>query len=344
MRGHADIMSQILHNVEELDKTGRLTSAGPEPENPTPSTDGSRGEIISLRDLLVRVARGWKIVLAVTLACVAYNVYSLMNASPMYTIRMVVAPAGTQALAGNRQQGAVSKGLAAFGIPISSRNDAEMERFLQFMKSGRLAGRLQEKFGLLQTIWKGNWDAERNEWIPPQYGFVSSLKNRVTEAFGLPTWTPPTVVTLAGYLGSIDNQILEGDMRAITLTHGDPDFGVWLLTSVFAETDRMMREETVNWTAHKLEYLHEKFESVAIQEYRQALLSLIAAEERHMMLLQSDLPFKVTMIDEPYSSPLPTSPKPVQSLILSLIGGLIIGVALALFVDSMRASPSRSAG
>ncbi len=334
-------MSQLLRDVDELDAAAGPKTAEPEPTTPADPSPAAQGEIVSLRDLLVRVVKGWKIVLAVVVLSVALSTYSLMNAAHIYTVRMVIAPVGSQALNASSVQGSLSSKLAAFGLPVSGGRDAGLERFLQVMKSVRLAERMQVKYGLLQTIWKGSWDAENKKWLSPQYGWVGSLKNRVVEAFGLPTWAPPSTVSLAGYLGSIGNEMLDGDMRSLVFRHDDPDFGIWLLNSVFTETDSMMREEATIWNERKIEYLQNKLQGVTIQEYRQTLLALVAKEERGRMLLQSDLPFTVDVMDAPYASPMPTSPRPLRSLILSLIGGLIVGAVLALFIDAMRARPAR---
>ncbi len=330
-----------------------MTQLSPDPHEPRPllratipaSEPAPAQDEIALRDLFLKVWRGKWIILATVAAIVGLVTLWLKIAEPVYTARMVIAPAA------EASGGAMASGLSRYldvassvGIDLPSEQAlSTFDQFTELVKFVTLAQRLEEKYRVLPKVFDEWWDAQNDRWQPPQ-GIVGIVLGRVRAFFGLPSWAPPSSKALAEYLQEELRLTPVGAtaMRVLEFDHKDPQFAVQFLRWIHREGDELIREEAEERTSRQLAYIESKLATVTVAELRLSLVELLSAQEKRMMMIKVDLPFAARIIEPPFASEAPTFPKPILALALAVAGGLFVGVFLVFLIDALREGEPRS--
>lgn len=117
-------------------------------------------------------------------------------------------------------------------------------------------------------------------------------------------------------------------LRRISIDHRDPEFGLYLLQNLYAETDRMISGEVEEKARTRSLYLKETLGRVHHPDHRRALTSLLMEQEHILMLLAMEEPFAAIVTERPYVSPRIWWPR--KSLVLPgfMLAGMVFGFAL----------------
>ena len=248
--------------------------------------------------------------------------------------RMVLQSAGRQSAAGAAS--AISQITSLVGLG-GSREDREFSQFKAMMRSVALAERLQQKYGLMQVIFAATWDEQRKRWIEP-----TTLRHRLgaklRQLRGLPRWTEPSIYDLAEQIEKqveIDPVKYSSFIYEVTYRSDNAEFAVKFLDMLHKESEAALREEQRQRALEQVRYLRGRIETTPIVEYRLSLVQLMSDQDKTLMLLDSNLPFAVNVIDPPHIVRI-DPPKPGLRAAIGGGIGLAAGALLVLIYAALR--------
>ena len=295
---------------------------------------------IAFGDVLARLARRWWVIAAAVAATMALAAWYTATAPKVYTARMVIAPVGDKgagALAGRLAQYAQVASLAGLNLR-PGQEVTNFDRFVRIVGSAALAERLEARHGLMRRLFAGSWDADSGTWKRPPMGMLGTLRGALLRAFGLPDWTPPSTAQLGRYLRGhvLIKGVLRSAMREMVFEYPDRKFALALLQWVYREGDDYLRAIARQRTERQIAYIQHKLATVTVAEHRQALIEILSAQERGLMMMQVNLPFAVEVVEPPTVSDRPTSPRPLRNLALAAVAGFGIGIVAVFVIDGVR--------
>ena len=117
-------------------------------------------------------------------------------------------------------------------------------------------------------------------------------------------------------------------LRRISVDHQSPEFGLFLLQKLYAETDRTISGEVAEKAQSRSRYLKDALGRINHPDHRRALTSLLMEQEHILMLLAMDEPFAAIIAEPPYVSARIWWPR--KSLVLPgfMLAGMVFGFAL----------------
>jgi hypothetical protein len=297
---------------------------------------------ITLRGLATTLARGWWLLVLVTILCMVAAAVALKMRTPSYTATLVVAPAERDLGAASRlavelEQYAALATLAQ--TPTRMDQVSPLERYVELLGSAALAARLEEEHGLLRRLFADQWDEASGTWRPPA-GLLAGAQRRVRQFFGFPGWSAPDPPRLAEWLQSQIRVTRPGGiaLRRLELAHHEPEFAVDLLTAVHATADQMLREQALARVRRQVAHLEAELAGAGRAERRDALDALLGDQYRVEALLETDLPFAAEVVSPAAASSEPTSPGPVLILALAAFVGLVLGLFVVFLRDALRSA------
>lgn len=111
--------------------------------------------------------------------------------------------------------------------------------------------------------------------------------------------------------------------RRITYSHPDPDFAVRVLKHLHKIADETIRQKSGADTEERISWLQKEIHQAANPDHRQALASLLMAQERRRMLVVMDQPYAAELIEPPAAGAKPAWPSmPLVVAALILLGGM----------------------
>lgn len=293
------------------------------------------GGIIDLRWLLILWLKwSWLIVLA-GLPAVYLGYKDLVHFVPSYTARMVVMPTGSAPT----ESASAARGVASqlglnIGGPVA---DKDFNRFRLLLGSPQLARLLQDEHGLMQIIFKGAWDEESKSWKRPT-GEDFERDQAWKSHLNLPTWSAPTIYSLADYLAA--SVTIESDKTSgfyeLTVRHPDSDFAVWLLETVYRTADRLLRETKKQEITQQRSYINRQLAEQSSIDIRNMLLNLLASVERKEMALQSASLISSQILIEPYVRPGKSAPNISLLVYAPMLGSMAVAMALITVIALFR--------
>ena len=295
--------------------------------------DDARTEVIDVRFLL-RVWLRWSWVLVVlALLGMAKGVVDVRALSPVYTSKMTVLPDSGGGGGGGGQVGSV---LGNLGLQIGSNAPTTFDRMKVVMRSLQLAEILQKKYGLMQIMFAGSWDADRQQWKRPT-GDEFERQQRISAFFGQPLWQEPSLESLARTVGGsvVFRKDKDTPFWEVSVSGGDRAAALRLLTIAYSEADELLRGQDRVESQQRRRYLEGQLVGLTNVDVRQALVGLMSSEQRRAMMLESSLPYAARILEPPFVSEYPEG-RNIRILIVLpaitlVLAGLLVITAVALF-------------
>jgi uncharacterized protein involved in exopolysaccharide biosynthesis len=282
-----------------------------------------------LHVLLDRALRGWPTLLVMALLFSLAALVSLAGARPVYRVEMTVVPAPSDQSAGATGSSTLTTLLGLAGPMQSSSN---YTRYQKLLVSPVVASRMAARQGFMQEVFQNEWNAKTGRWEQPPtlraylLGWLFSLSS-------VPIWSPPDVTQLSKYLdGSL--VILPGtttDIVNISMNDRDPAFATRVMLMAHHEANIVLRDQVARRARQQVAYLQSKLAETTVADYRATLLGLLSAEEKTLMLTQTDADFAAEILSPPVVSPTPVAPRPVLTLAIAILTGILVGLALVIF-------------
>ena len=238
---------------------------------------------------------------------------------------VVPAPASQSAIAAGGTGSALSS-LFSFGITQTS---SDYVRYQQLMSSTIVAERLQQKYGMLQYVFSGAWDPQKKAW-KESITWRNYLLGWLFDIAHVPIWTPPDISSLAAWLqGNI--QILpstQTDIVNISMASSDPAFATRVLLLTHHEANEVLRSQVEVRSKEKAAYLRQRLSQTDVEDYRQTLLALLSVEEKTLMVTETNNEYAAEILSPPTRSTAPISPRPVLSVFVAVIVGMLAGITV----------------
>ncbi len=294
--------------------------------------DDAHTDIIDVRFLL-RVWLRWSWVLVIlALLGVAKGVMDVKNLAPVYVAKMTVLPDSGGGVGGGQVGGV----LGNLGLQIGSNAPTTFDRMKVVMRSLQLAEVLQKKYGMMQIMFAGSWDADRQQWKRPT-GDDFERQQRISAFFGQPLWQEPSLESLARAVGGsvVFRKDKDTPFWEVSVSGGDRAAALRLLTIAYSEADELLRGQDRVESQQRRRYLESQLVGLTNVDVRQALVGLMSSEQRRAMMLESSLPYAARILEPPFVSEYPEGRK-IRILIalpaiILVLAGLLVITAVALF-------------
>ncbi|HTQ14274.1 MAG TPA: hypothetical protein VMH86_10395 [Rhizomicrobium sp.] len=299
--------------------------------NPYAALDEGSG--LSVSHFMAAVRERARIVWVTLALCMIVVCALIILPPPQYTITYVAYPSQTS------QDKSLGSTLSALAGPLAGLIGSEatsdvqpFDLYMELIMSPRCTAAVIKKDPeALQKIFYKEWDPATKTFYPP-HDILSIVTRVFNFIFGLPTYKPPTAERLALWLQ--DNltvtQVNSTSMNSIAFSTPYPDFGKRFMMELDRAADSIIRDEAARLTDAQISYLQDKLNQTVIVDERQTLLSLLSAQETTRMSINQNLPYASVLLQNSFSSDLPTWPNPLILLALGLFVGLVFGAFAAI--------------
>ena len=281
---------------------------------------------IYIRD---RMLQSWRTLAAFAVIGVFLSIFMLSFQRPVYSVRMTVVPTpSAQSSFAAGGTGSALGSLFNLGITQSS---SDYVRYQRLLHSTVVAERLARNYGMLQYVFSNAWNKETKSWQQPPTT-RASLLGWLFDIAHVPIWSPPDISALAAFLeGSI--QIMpstQTDIVGISMDSSNPEFARRILLLAHQEANEVLRHQVEVRAKEKAAYLRERLNQTNVEDYRQTLLTLLSTEEKTLMVTQTSNEFAAEILSPPTQSATPLSPRPVMSVVVGFVIGIILGSAVTI--------------
>lgn len=322
--------------IEPL-KAGTPSPPPPQPARQKPKIapgSGLRLDLV-LQDLL----RNWYVLLTGGVLALLAALTVVHFKGPSFQASMILAPVTDDAL--NKVQFYGSSYSFSDDNPLlggfGGGQPKEFDQFIVLLQTHRVAEILENDHRVSRILFSSLWDEENQSWTPPG-GLLFGIKDFARGLFGYPDWEPPRAKEVQAYLRkNLDIAPLSrGAMRSVSLSGKNPEGLAQILLWLFEETSTLMREERNAALSNNINYLQDRLVQSRIDIYRDSLISLLADQERELMLSQTEQPYGAILLEAPIRPRLPSGPEPLVLLVLAFVGGLSFAGLLVLGVTVPR--------
>lgn len=292
----------------------------------------SRGGIIDL-DVLAKIVRTEAITFAtVLLSCVLLSIVYLHIAKPRYAVRMEITAASSSEQQHLGGLGAIS---SLAGINLGGEGSPQFKVFLGSLQSPVAADAVVSDQELLRAIFYREWADSDHQWREPPSHIRPAL-HWVGRILGwkFPAWAPPGVSRVFDYLNDQLKVIRDTKSGVVTLEidSDKPEVAARILLTLNSAMNERLRQHDLEHATSDIDYLTKRLLEVNVVEYRSALVSNLAEQEKSRMQASAPLPYASDVLGKPMISSKPVSPKPLAVW----FAGIIVGGLLGLWVASLK--------
>lgn len=288
--------------------------------------DDSDFDSLDLQELVLKIISGWRVlVLSVMLFSILAVVF-LNVSEKQYEAKMIVT--STKGEGGTGGLGKYSSLANMAGINLSEGGEGGFNKYENFLTSpDQMQALIKENPHILRVLFGGEWSSQSKGWKEPG-GVVSFVKKVVVRPFlNGSKWQPPSAERLAMHLQ--EKLILSKDMDTGFLTiiyeHPDAEFGAWLVGALHKSADNLLRSRERVRTDQRLDYLSETLAGTGNRAQREVLIELLSDEQQKMMMIEADESYVAEIVQFPVVSKIPTQPKPILTMLMAGLLGLVFG-------------------
>jgi len=256
------------------------------------------------------------IVLFATVGFTCLGLVTLVMLPLRYNATLVIAPP----LLKETRQSTSSIGASLLGL--TSQAPPSFTRFEDLMTSARIAQALIDDHHLDRIAYVG-WDAATGEW-QHEPGIADGIRH----LFGLPPWSPPDAVTLAGFLRDSIKTSKSAQSNALILNYSNNNSEISknVLKWVYEETEAAVIRDARTYYGNSVPYLEKRLEDVTNQEEKKSLVDLLVDSEEQLMLVNYAGVYAAEVVDGPYAPSRPSKPNALLILVASVLAGPILSL------------------
>lgn len=286
---------------------------------------------IDLNLIFSRMRAGWRTPAVLIAIGLMFTLYILAGARPTYHVEMTVIPAPESEVQNGAQVGGAIGSL--LGLSGGNQPGSNYVRYQRLLTSPIVAQRMQDHYGMLQKVFKDQWDQDNHRWVAPP-SIKRSLLSWLFALAHVPGWTPPDANALSSYLQEKLTIIPSptSDLVVVYANDRNPEFARRLLLAANAEANGLLRDQVALRARQQVRYLEAKLAQITVADYRAALLTLLSSQEKTLMMTQTDASFAAEIVNPPSWSGTPISPRPVLSIAIAILIGALAGFTLVIFL------------
>jgi len=292
-------------------------------------------------DLRVFVKELWRWKWIFLIAATIGAIIGVKNASefiPTYEAKMLVqSVSGSNGVGFGQAEGSGILGVArSFGIG-HNRANSSFDLLRVTIGSTVLARKIQKKHGLMQTIYKNSWDAEKNSWIKPNID-QNSYRQRLRRFFHLNPWHAPDIQGLANYLAGIVKLQQDGitDYFKLSVEHPDRKYALYLLDIVHREADELIGLRRHREQEERKRYLEQQIDTTRLGEIRSVLLSLLMQQEQRAIIVDANPPYLIKVIEPAHASVWAKEPSLIRIILVPIAIIIALVMVVVIVVVSFR--------
>lgn len=266
-----------------------------------------------------------RLILAVTLACGALATAFAFLVPKQYEATVMLSPVSIK---GGGQMGSLGGvaselgGIAALaGVSLGA--DTGKAEAVAVLQSESLTEGYIRQNGLLQILYRDDWDAARNAWKkldPKKMPTVWKASRKFDKGIRKVVTAPKTgLVTL-------------------TITWTDPNLAAAWANGLVKMTNDELRDKAIRESERNIAYLNAEAAKSNVVEVRQAIYSIMKSEINRAMIARGSDEYAFKIVDPAVPPELASWP----NKILWLLAGLALGFMLSVAVVFARASWKRS--
>lgn len=234
------------------------------------------------------------------------GLFLILTLQPHYEARMIVAPALVQDTGESLMRFETGGDAVRRSIGLDNSLPADFVKFEQVLRENTVAGILSHYDGVLDKIAHDHMftftpDEQMNGGLLSDY-LLRHIK-----------------IQPIGTTGS----------RMISYAHPDPQFAVKILKHLHTIADETIRQKTAGETQERIAWLQKELSQSANPDHRDALTSLLLAQERRRMLVAMDQPFAAEIVEPPAASAKPDWPSKPLVLLAAIFIGMLAGFTLS---------------
>lgn len=217
-------------------------------------------------------------------------------------------------------------------LRVGSSEPAEFDTYLQLLTSKRLADRIVATTPLLRKIFDKDWDPSTHQWKQRTFAELGLLQ-RANILLGGSMPRPPDSFALAEYLDA-RLQVLEMSDRthySVTIDTRDPGTAQQLLGALHAGANQIMKETQYATSRQEKAYLLDQLKGTTNNDDRTILLQLLSRIETEIISTSAQGDYAGRIVDGPNIDPVPVFPRPMRYIEFAIIGGVLLGISLAIF-------------
>jgi len=319
-----------------------------------PAENNSSGRVadeitIDLIPILKRAGRNWDFTfLGFAIFLVLGLVIGLMR-TPQYTVQVTIAPKaeppGTYSSPGGASGGFMSSGssmlLTALGGGGSSAPPSDFEQYRRLLISHATANLIAANPAIMHRLVPG-WDYETKSWRRPS-GPIFWLKEGVKALIGRPLWTPPGPNEAFSYLQKklVLTDELSGGFVDASMTDPDPKFAVEFIHFLHEATQQLVRNDIRKDAVARIAYLDRTLQTTTLADQRSVLITLLGQEQQKLMMIEADRDLVAEVIDPAIIPKVPSSYSPTMIALLAGFAGLVLSIAILVFIPENKLQRAR---
>jgi uncharacterized protein involved in exopolysaccharide biosynthesis len=286
---------------------------------------------LNLSVILSRARQGWRTPVLFAIALALFSVLTLIGSKPQYKVVMTVVPAPADQ--GGGQSALPTSGALSSLLGIAGGGNVNFLRYQKLLSSTVVAQRLQDKYDMLHVVFRNYWDPERHIWVP-RYTMRDYLTGWLLRLSNVPTFSPPDATALAKYLeGALTILPTQSsDIVSITMETPDVDYAKRIMLEAHEQANQVLRDQVIRRARLQVGYLEGKLNQTPVEDYRATLLIILGNQQKTLMLAQTDASYAAEILSPPVASPTPIAPRPVLTLFVAVLVGLLSGFAVVIFV------------
>jgi len=282
---------------------------------------------IDLKELFFVLWRGKYFIIIFTMISLAVGSLHLRNLSSNYSVSILLAPVQEEQSTPNFGNLGGLASLAGISLPSGSASD--FAKYEIMLKTQEISTLIFKEQNLIQALFSGEWDENQQIFREPKKNRLTLIKNVVKEILtGRPPkeYTRPNPAKLAAFIHGNIHIKLDNKTQYLNLSaeSSNPELLTKLLVSMIKNTDELFKKKFIKQANDAVQFYQIKISKARSQEHREILATLIAKEERKLLLATREGPFVAEILTGPNTSLYPTSPKASIILTLSiLLGGFL---------------------
>lgn len=288
----------------------------------------------TLRTILDALSAGWRTIAIFVAIAVVITLVTLASSVPTYRVQMMILPAPSDRTETSGMGGSALTAL--LGAAGGTQSGSDYVRYQRLMGSPAVAQRLQDKYHLLQYIFSDRWDEQTKQWRPARKSLRTILLGWLFRMSHVPTSSPPDPTDLANFIAGqieiVPSQTT--DIVNVSMTSPNVGFAKRIMLLAHEQTNALLRDQVARRARQQVAYLQAKLAQTSVADYRATLLALLSAQEKNLMLTQTDASFAAEIVSPPVASPTPVSPRPVLSLAIAVLVGGLLGAVLVIFLGA----------
>ena len=293
---------------------------------------------IDLRELFSVLWRGKYFIIIFTVISLAAGSLYLRNISSKYKVSILLAPVQEEQTTPDFVSLGGLASLAGISLPTGSASD--FSKYEIMLKTPEISTLVFTEQNLIQELFSVEWDNSQQIFREPNQNRKTLIKNYVKELLtGQPPkeYIEPNPARLTEFIGGSIRISVDKKTQYLNLSaeSSNPKLLTKLLVSMIKNTDELFKKKFLKQANDAVQFYQIKISKARSQEHREILATLIAKEERKLLLATRGGPFVAEILTGPNTSLNPTSPKVSLILALSILLGGFLSCGL-LLIRSFR--------